>query len=510
MSATNIRVDIQQVTAGAAGALEMANDRALTAAVVASLVLNGDISGLNPVQKAVYYVERCRQLGLDPRSKPFQVLKLNGKEILYADKGAADQLAKIHNVNRRITDGPKVIKLGGRDVVFCQCEASLPNGRCEMDVATLPAGDFDNVLMKVTTKVKRRATLALLGLGMLDESELSTIPAAAIGEHVGVDLSLAGVTVEARQLAEGHPGNTPDPSGTEPEAVAVPSFVDLAAVTRWYATVDLGADGSVMAGKIRDRIAADLRGMGYRLGASDLNSVLKGSLYTTLVTLHDRCAAEGLTYGVLRVARDMAAEIERITDPRGRDACVTVLARYFGDRSDPRLEGNAARAAYLRALATPPDGGPSGTRTPAAPSSADATAAPLPSTAANDAAAQASAGPRVVLDADETEARYLRADSVGAEAWAAHLAACAAIFAMAGSHTKRAEAFRAAGVLATRRAQTLDAIEAREGRGPEAAAQALDGYRTRRVVPIGQSVRARTAAEIRAAQTAQATARGAA
>ena len=71
---------------------------------------------------------------------------------------------------------------------------------------------------------------------------------------------------------------------------------------------------------------------------------------------------------------------------------------------------------------------------------------------------------------------------------------------MAGAHTKRAEAFRAAGVLATRRAQTLDAIEAREGRGPEAAVQALDGYRTRRVVPIGQSVRARTAAEIRAAR----------
>ena len=43
--------------------------------------------------------------------------------------------------------------------------------------------------------------------------------------------------------------------------------------------------------------------------------------------------------------------------------------------------------------------------------------------------------------------------------------------------------------------------EAREGRGPEAAMQALDGYRTRRVVPLGQSVRARTAAEIRAART---------
>ena len=37
-----------------------------------------------------------------------------------------------------------------------------------------------NAIMKAATKAKRRAVLALLGLNMLDESELETIPAKAI------------------------------------------------------------------------------------------------------------------------------------------------------------------------------------------------------------------------------------------------------------------------------------------------------------------------------------------
>jgi hypothetical protein len=37
-------------------------------------------------------------------------------------------------------------------------------------------GDFGNVVMKAVTKSKRRVTLSLCGLGMLDESEVETIP----------------------------------------------------------------------------------------------------------------------------------------------------------------------------------------------------------------------------------------------------------------------------------------------------------------------------------------------
>src|SRR6202008_2665643 len=43
-----------------------------------------------------------------------------------------------------------------------------------------------NALMKASTKAKRRATLSICGLGMLDETELETIPT-AMPAHVDKD-----------------------------------------------------------------------------------------------------------------------------------------------------------------------------------------------------------------------------------------------------------------------------------------------------------------------------------
>jgi hypothetical protein len=145
--------------------------------VVESMVVRGDLSGLNPQQRAAHYIRVCERLGLDPYSQPFEYLKLNGKEVMYAKKGATDQLAAIHRLNRRIVDGPKVIDLAGTKLVYAVAEATLPNGRVETSTATVPLVDPVNVLMKCETKAKRRVTLSILGLGMLDEGELDTIPA---------------------------------------------------------------------------------------------------------------------------------------------------------------------------------------------------------------------------------------------------------------------------------------------------------------------------------------------
>lgn len=51
----------------------------------------------------------------------------------------------------------------------------------DFGVVTLPdKGDARaNAIMKAITKAKRRATLSLCGLGMLDETEIETIPASA-------------------------------------------------------------------------------------------------------------------------------------------------------------------------------------------------------------------------------------------------------------------------------------------------------------------------------------------
>lgn len=148
----------------------------ISARVAESMVLRGDISALTAEERTRFYVQMCESLGLNPTSQPFAMLRLQGKEILYPTRGATDQLAAIHRITREIVDGPRLIDLGGTKLVYALCRATHPNGRVETASATVPFQDPVNVLMKAETKAKRRATLSILGLGMLDESEIETIP----------------------------------------------------------------------------------------------------------------------------------------------------------------------------------------------------------------------------------------------------------------------------------------------------------------------------------------------
>jgi hypothetical protein len=190
-------------------------DERTGAKVIDSIVLRGDLSGLGPAERARFYVQMCEGLGLNPHAQPFAFLRLNGKEILYATRGATDQLAAMHRVNRKIIDGPKVIDLAGTKLVYAVCEASMPNGRVETATATVPLTDPVNVLMKAETKAKRRATLSILGLGVLDELEIETIPAGAQEPGGSVDLNQVNHLAEA---AEESPANdpTPDPTTAHP------------------------------------------------------------------------------------------------------------------------------------------------------------------------------------------------------------------------------------------------------------------------------------------------------
>ena len=200
------------------GAQKIDLDEHTAAKVVESLVLRGDLSGLGPRERANHYIAVCNGLGLNPASKPLDYLRLNGKEILYPNKGATDQLAAIHKVTREIIDGPKVMDLAGTKLVYAQCRASLPGGRFETSVATVPLVDPVNVLMKVETKAKRRATLSILGLGMLDEMELETIPANAQEPGGGVDLRAARLPATPAQEPQQRPANPLDGLGIEAPA----------------------------------------------------------------------------------------------------------------------------------------------------------------------------------------------------------------------------------------------------------------------------------------------------
>lgn len=153
--------------------------------IVSNLVLKGDLSGLNAEQKVQYYKMFCERLGLDPLTQPFKLLRLNGREILYCDRSGAQQLNKLHNVSHEIKTRETT-----SDLYIVTCRASLPDGRFTesvgaVNVKGLSGDNLANALMKGETKAKRRATLDLLGLGLLDETETETIPhAIAIPDEV--------------------------------------------------------------------------------------------------------------------------------------------------------------------------------------------------------------------------------------------------------------------------------------------------------------------------------------
>lgn len=148
--------------------------------IISALVIKGDLSGLTPEQKVQYYKMFCERLGLDPLTQPFKLLSLQGKQVMYCDRSGAQQLNKLHNVSHEVKT-----RDSANDLYIVTCRASLPDGRFTesigaVNVKGLTGDALANAMMKGETKAKRRATLDLLGLGILDETEAETIKDAVV------------------------------------------------------------------------------------------------------------------------------------------------------------------------------------------------------------------------------------------------------------------------------------------------------------------------------------------
>jgi hypothetical protein len=145
----------------------------------------GDLAGLKQDERLAYYKAVCESVGLNPLTKPFDYITLNGKLTLYATRACADQLRKLHGVS--VLDLHKEFHPDG--ILMITCKVSDKTGRT--DVATgalvvqnLKGNDLANAMMKAETKAKRRATLSLCGLGLLDETEIETLPADVVPAFV--------------------------------------------------------------------------------------------------------------------------------------------------------------------------------------------------------------------------------------------------------------------------------------------------------------------------------------
>jgi hypothetical protein len=165
---------------------------------VEQALLIGDISQMSDEVRIAYYIATCRSVGLNPLTKPFQALKGDdGKISLYPDKGCAEQLRKLHRVSCKVI-GREFLD----DLYIVTVRATTPDGREEEAQGVVPiakaVGSWEQTregkryfktsvdaqgremtaplsvaeraaaLMRAETKAKRRATLAICGLGMAD------------------------------------------------------------------------------------------------------------------------------------------------------------------------------------------------------------------------------------------------------------------------------------------------------------------------------------------------------
>lgn len=204
---------------------EVTERQSLSAELQEKVLLGGDLSKLTPTERLSYYNNVCVSLDLNPLTQPFAYIVLNGKLTLYAKKDCTEQLRTKKSIS---------VTIAAREVVegvyVVTAKATDRTGRCDESIGAVPikglvGNDLANAYMKAETKAKRRVTLSICGLGMLDETEIDTIKGARVlAEAVttGAQPNIPQVRPrsgnhdfgnEARQTDNGQQGQTAQDSG---------------------------------------------------------------------------------------------------------------------------------------------------------------------------------------------------------------------------------------------------------------------------------------------------------
>lgn len=153
------------------------------------LLFYGNIDNLKPEQKAKYLLALCKNMGISPWTKPFDIMVLNGKTVVYANKGAASQLRATRGITVEVLySGPlrmgkdqNGMDLFNNEIYSVEVKAIDKEGRCSYNIGVVSikqkAGEpLANEIMKCYTKATRRVVLDHVGLGIPDESEIDTLP----------------------------------------------------------------------------------------------------------------------------------------------------------------------------------------------------------------------------------------------------------------------------------------------------------------------------------------------
>lgn len=170
--------------------------KSLAPATIEKVLLGGNLKDLKPEERLSYYNNLCESLEFNPLTRPFDYVEFQGKLVLYTNKGGGEQLRVIRKVSINITSREKI-----GDVYVVTARAKLPDGREDeatgaVNITNLKGDALANAYMKAETKAKRRVTLSICGLNMLDDSEVDTVDGAKRVSHDDVARMPAATIVD--------------------------------------------------------------------------------------------------------------------------------------------------------------------------------------------------------------------------------------------------------------------------------------------------------------------------
>jgi hypothetical protein len=228
--------------------------------VVEAALLEGDLGKLSPKQRVDHYMALCNSLGLNPLSKPFEYTFLNGKTILYVSKGATDQLRKLNGISLEV-----ISKTREEELYVVEVKASTPDGRVDTEIGIVDLQNkrgeaLANAMMKCLTKAKRRATLSICGLGMLDESEIDSTGAVPLQHSLDTG-EITGPVLPPRTQRTKELAPAPAPAETMLQT-PVTTAPGLAAISASDKEKILAAAKKV--GWTKDKLKTHLTGEGYK------------------------------------------------------------------------------------------------------------------------------------------------------------------------------------------------------------------------------------------------------
>lgn len=165
--------------------------------VIQNIITMNDLNKLTAKQQVEYIKMLCASLGLNPLSKPLQLIEFDDPNKstsvnkvktlrVYATRDCTDQLRAINGVSVEKIEKDIIEKIffvtvyvkdrHGRTDVSTGAVSLMGKNTQTNTVYDLSGQARANAMMKAETKAKRRATLSLCGLGFLDESEIEAIP----------------------------------------------------------------------------------------------------------------------------------------------------------------------------------------------------------------------------------------------------------------------------------------------------------------------------------------------